>query len=107
MKSNSVNPSQVRKQNSKVIWLTGLSGSWKITLSDALMPILQKEGYLVQNLDGDLLRKGLNSDLGFDMASWVEKYTARSRSVEDFNGFWSNLHMKFYNTYAFHSSKGA
>jgi adenylylsulfate kinase len=58
--------------NSKVIWLTGLSGSGKTTISDALLAILKNKGYLVQNLDGDVLRKGLNSDLGFDMASRSE-----------------------------------
>jgi len=59
-------------QNSKVIWFTGLSGAGKTTISDALFLILQKKGYQVQNLDGDVLRKGLNSDLGFDMVSRVE-----------------------------------
>ncbi len=72
MNSNSIQPGQRRKQISKVIWLTGLSGSGKSTLSDELMPILQKEGYMVQNLDGDVLRKGLNSDLGYDMVSRIE-----------------------------------
>lgn len=36
------------------------------------MLVLQKEGYVVQNLDGDVLRRGLNSDLGFDMVSRIE-----------------------------------
>lgn len=72
MNSNSGNAGYGRKQNSKVIWLTGLSGSGKTTLSDALILMLRKEGFLVQNLDGDVLRKGLNSDLGFDMASRAE-----------------------------------
>jgi len=59
-------------QISKVIWFTGLSGAGKTTISDALLLILQEKGYLVQNLDGDVLRKGLNSDLGFDMVSRIE-----------------------------------
>jgi len=61
-----------QKQISKVIWLTGLSGSGKTTISDAIVSVLRRKGYLVQILDGDVLRKGLNRDLGFDMASRQE-----------------------------------
>lgn len=49
----------------KIIWLTGLSGSGKSTLADALKKALEKKGETVIQLDGDLLREGLNSDLGF------------------------------------------
>ena len=52
-----------------VVWFTGLSGSGKTTISNALLPLLRSKGILAQELDGDVLRKGLNSDLGFDMAS--------------------------------------
>jgi adenylyl-sulfate kinase len=72
MNRNSIHHVQRRQQISKVIWLTGLPGSGKTTISDALMVILQKEGFWVQNLDGDVLRKGLNSDLGYDMVSRIE-----------------------------------
>jgi adenylylsulfate kinase len=57
------------KTKSKVIWFTGLSGSGKTTLSNALLPVLRSKGLLAQELDGDVLRRGLNSDLGFDMVS--------------------------------------
>lgn len=59
-------------QVSKVIWLTGLSGAGKTTISDSLLLELRGRGFLVQALDGDVLRKGLNSDLGFDMISRIE-----------------------------------
>jgi adenylylsulfate kinase len=72
MNYNSNNTFQLKKQISKVIWFTGLSGSGKTTISNALILSLQNKGYLVQNLDGDVLRKGLNSDLGFDMGSRIE-----------------------------------
>jgi len=57
---------------SKVIWFTGLSGSGKTTITDALLPKLEALGFLVQSLDGDVLRKGLNSDLGYDLKSREE-----------------------------------
>ncbi|WP_245954679.1 adenylyl-sulfate kinase [Paenibacillus flagellatus] len=44
-----------------VVWLTGLSGAGKTTLALALK---EKLGHAIV-LDGDELRKGLNSDLGF------------------------------------------
>jgi adenylyl-sulfate kinase len=48
-----------------VVWLTGLSGSGKSTLSRALEHVLFSKGLHVFVLDGDNLRHGLNSDLGF------------------------------------------
>ena len=47
------------------IWFTGLSGAGKTTIAQAVQERLQAQGRLVYVLDGDLLRKGLNSDLGF------------------------------------------
>jgi len=48
-----------------VMWFTGLSGSGKSTLAMALERSLFNEGYEVFVLDGDNLRHGLNSNLGF------------------------------------------
>jgi len=49
-----------------VIWLTGLSGSGKSTIANALEETLNHK-FLAHTylLDGDNIRKGLNSDLGF------------------------------------------
>ena len=52
-------------QQSKVIWMTGLSGAGKTTLSYALEAELHKLGYFVQTLDGDNVRTGINKNLGF------------------------------------------
>ncbi len=49
----------------RTYWLTGLSGSGKSTLAEALSKKLEARGIRVMNLDGDRLRSGLNSDLGF------------------------------------------
>jgi len=62
----------IKINNTKVIWFTGLSGSGKTTLSEQLEKRMISQGLLVKSLDGDVLRKGLNSDLGFDMFSRIE-----------------------------------
>ena len=51
--------------NGGVIWLTGLSGSGKSTLAMMLEEALHRRGCACYTLDGDILRKGLNSNLGF------------------------------------------
>ncbi|PIY11341.1 MAG: adenylyl-sulfate kinase [Flexibacter sp. CG_4_10_14_3_um_filter_32_15] len=52
-----------------VIWFIGLSGSGKTTLSNALFEELSKKypSMLLKKLDGDLLRNGLNNNLGFSL----------------------------------------
>ena len=52
-------------QKGVVIWFTGLSGSGKSTLAYAVEEKLHEMGYLTYVLDGDNIRHGLNSDLGF------------------------------------------
>ena len=52
-------------QKGTIIWITGLSGSGKTTLSLELEKTLREVGKLVYVLDGDMIRLGLNSDLGF------------------------------------------
>lgn len=48
-----------------VVWLTGLPGSGKSTIANHLELILFKNGLRSIILDGDNVRMGLNSDLGF------------------------------------------
>jgi bifunctional enzyme CysN/CysC len=50
-----------------VVWFTGLSGSGKSTISQALEKKLFDEGMQVTRLDGDNVRHGLSSDLGFSI----------------------------------------
>lgn len=52
-------------QQSKVIWLTGLSGSGKSTIAQYLEQKLFQEGFFAQVLDGDNIRDGINQNLGF------------------------------------------
>jgi adenylylsulfate kinase len=60
------------KQRSKVIWLTGLSGAGKTTLAKFLETSLFEKGYLTQVLDGDNIRSGINSNLGFSETDRIE-----------------------------------
>ncbi|MBS2210203.1 adenylyl-sulfate kinase [Carboxylicivirga mesophila] len=53
------------KHRAKVIWFTGLSGSGKSTLASALEKELYRRGILCKLLDGDNIRTGINSNLGF------------------------------------------
>jgi adenylylsulfate kinase len=59
-------------QRGCVVWLTGLSGSGKSTIARAVESALAERGILSFVLDGDILRHGLNSDLGFSAADREE-----------------------------------
>jgi adenylyl-sulfate kinase len=59
-------------QRGCVVWLTGLSGSGKSTLAHQLERRLVAAGRLAFVLDGDNLRHGLCSDLGFSPADRTE-----------------------------------
>lgn len=60
------------KQQGKVIWFTGLSGSGKTTLAKWLERNLHERGFLVQILDGDNIRTGINNNLGFSESDRFE-----------------------------------
>jgi bifunctional enzyme CysN/CysC len=47
------------------LWMTGLPGSGKSTISELLLARLRAQGAHAYGLDGDTLRLGLNRDLGF------------------------------------------
>jgi bifunctional enzyme CysN/CysC len=61
-----------KNQEAKVIWLTGLSGSGKSTIANALEKRLFSLGRHAYVLDGDNLRLSLNKDLGFTRESRAE-----------------------------------
>ncbi len=52
-------------QRGIVIWLCGLSGSGKSTIANAVERVLHQQGRFTTILDGDNIRSGLNSNLGF------------------------------------------
>jgi len=53
------------KQKSKVIWVTGLSGSGKTTIAKGVERYLHSHGILSQLLDGDNIRVGISNNLSF------------------------------------------
>lgn len=53
------------RQNSKVLWVYGLSGSGKTTIAIVLEKALHDRGFLTQILDGDNIRSGINNNLTF------------------------------------------
>jgi len=59
-------------QRGIVIWLCGLSGSGKSTIANAVERVLHQQGRMTTILDGDNLRSGLNSNLGFSSEDRLE-----------------------------------
>ena len=59
-------------QTPKLIWFTGLSGSGKSTILDALEKMLFEKGFSTYSLDGDNIRFGLCKGLGFSIEDRTE-----------------------------------
>lgn len=59
-------------QTGVLLWFTGLSGSGKSTVANAVARKLHEQGRLTYLLDGDNVRYGLNKDLGFSIADRQE-----------------------------------
>ena len=63
---------ELKGQRPKILWFTGLSGSGKSTIANALEKKLHANGKHTFLLDGDNVRHGLNKDLGFTDADRIE-----------------------------------
>ena len=63
---------ELLNQNSKVIWMTGLSGSGKTTVAKGVERYLHSQGILNQLLDGDNIRVGISSNLTFSSEDRAE-----------------------------------
>jgi adenylylsulfate kinase len=48
-----------------VLWFTGLSGAGKTTIANIIEPELERRGFVVEHLDGDIVRTHLSKGLGF------------------------------------------
>ena len=63
---------QLKNQTPVVLWMTGLSGSGKSTIANAVELKLAQMNRHTFLLDGDNVRHGLNKDLGFTDADRIE-----------------------------------
>ena len=72
------------------IWLTGLSGAGKTTIANNVEPELERRGFVVDHLDGDIVRTHLSKGLGFSKEDrdtniarigWVASRLARAGAV--------------------------
>ena len=79
---------RVLGQKSAVIWFTGLSGSGKSTIANALEKRINQAGKLSYLLDGDNVRMGLCSDLGFSEADRKENNRRVAHVAEC---YWTNI----------------
>jgi bifunctional enzyme CysN/CysC len=66
------NHANLKNQKPIVVWMTGLSGSGKSTIANAVEKKLANMNYHTFLLDGDNLRLGLSKDLGFTDADRIE-----------------------------------
>jgi adenylylsulfate kinase len=73
-----------------VLWFTGLSGAGKTTIAANVAPELELRGYVVDLLDGDIVRTHLSKGLGFSKEdrdtnvariAWVASRVARAGAV--------------------------
>jgi bifunctional enzyme CysN/CysC len=63
---------EMKQQQARCLWFTGLSGSGKSTIANLLEKRLHADGKHTYILDGDNVRHGLNRDLGFTEEDRVE-----------------------------------
>lgn len=64
--------SQLKRQKPCVLWFTGLSGAGKTTIANIVEGKLFSKGYHTYFIDGDSIRNGINSDLGFKDSDRIE-----------------------------------
>ena len=72
------------KQKAVVLWLTGLSGSGKSTIAQALEKYLHHQGYFTKLLDGDNIRVGLSNNLSFSEVDRKENIRRISEAAKLF-----------------------
>ena len=72
-------------QKAFTLWLTGLSGSGKSTVANALEKRLVSMGKHTMLLDGDNIRMGLNNNLGFSKEDRIENIRRVAEVAKLFN----------------------
>ena len=72
MDINRKSRTDLKGQEARILWFTGLSGAGKSTIANIVDTRLRALGKHTYLLDGDDIRLGLNKDLGFTDADRVE-----------------------------------
>jgi adenylylsulfate kinase len=79
-----------RSEAGFTVWFTGLSGAGKTTIANNIEPELERRGFVVDHLDGDIVRTHLSKGLGFSKEDrdaniarigWVASRLARAGAV--------------------------
>jgi len=78
---------EMNSHRGATVWFTGLSGSGKSTVADYVSRILHSRGVRTAILDGDNVRHGLNSDLGFSPEDRTENIRRISEVAKLFTSF--------------------
>ena len=78
---------EMNSHRGATVWFTGLSGSGKSTVADYVSRILHSRGVRTAILDGDNVRHGLNSDLGFSPEDRTENIRRISQVAKLFTSF--------------------
>jgi adenylylsulfate kinase len=70
------------------IWFTGLPCCGKTTIADQVALVLKKKNYTIEQLDGDIIRQGVTSDLGFskkDRDENIQRVTSIAKKLTQKN----------------------
>ena len=78
---------EMNKHRGATVWFTGLSGSGKSTVADYVARILHERGTRTAILDGDNIRQGLNTDLGFSPEDRTENIRRIGEVAKLFTSF--------------------
>ena len=82
--------SEHRRDGGFTLWFTGLSGAGKTTIANNVEPEIERRGFVVDHLDGDIVRTHLSRGLGFSKEDrdtniarigWVASRLARAGAV--------------------------
>lgn len=78
---------EMNNHRGATVWFTGLSGSGKSTVADYVARLLHARGVHTAILDGDNIRQGLNSDLGFSPEDRTENIRRIGEVAKLFTSF--------------------
>jgi adenylylsulfate kinase len=70
------------------IWFTGLPCCGKTTIADQVALVLKNKNYTIEQLDGDIIRQGVTSDLGFskkDRDENIQRVTSIAKKLTQKN----------------------